>query len=169
MAFACNNIIFVIVVIKIVFGRTSVHVYVKFVILLCSIYLKLICYWTCDILYRHICNNTVLQFPISNICNNTCVTFPYMFDTCNNYYMCYISPFKAFVLKLELHYLFSMTFIITLELDSLLYIWDIYHYTCVTSISYCGICKHTCVIYHLFWIFVIKLGSLVSHICNICN
>lgn len=121
MVFACNNIIFVIVVIKIVFGRTSVHVYVKFVILLCSIYLKLICYWTCDILYRHIpvCNNTVLQFPISNICNNTCVTFPYMFDTCNNYYMCYISPFKAFVLKLELHYLFSMTFIITLELDSL--------------------------------------------------
>lgn len=132
MAFACNNIIFVIVVIKIVFGRTSVHVYVKFVILLCSIYLKLICYWTCDILYRHICNNTVLQFPISNICNNTCVTFPYMFDTCNNYYMCYISPFKAFVLKLELHYLFSMTFIITLELDSL----NIYETFIITLVSH---------------------------------
>lgn len=132
MAFACNNIIFVIVVIKIVFGRTSVHVYVKFVILLCSIYLKVICYWTCDILYRHICNNTVLQFPISNICNNTCVTFPYMFDTCNNYYMCYISPFKAFVLKLELHYLFSMTFIITLELDSL----NIYETFIITLVSH---------------------------------
>lgn len=132
MVFACNNIIFVIVVIKIVFGRTSVHVYVKFVILLCSIYLKLICYWTCDILYRHICNNTVLQFPISNICNNTCVTFPYMFDTCNNYYMCYISPFKAFVLKLELHYLFSMTFIITLELDSL----NIYETFIITLVSH---------------------------------
>lgn len=132
MVFACNNIIFVIVVIKIVFGRTSVHVYVKFVILLCSIYLKLICYWTCDILYRHICNNTVLQFPISNICNNTCVTFPYMFDTCNNYYMCYISPFKAFVLKLELHYPFSMTFIITLELDSL----NIYETFIITLVSH---------------------------------
>lgn len=132
MVFACNNIIFVIVVIKIVFGRTSVHVYVKFVILLCSIYLKLICYWTCDILYRHICNNTVLQFPISNICNNTCVTFPYMFDTCNNYYMCYISPFKAFVLKLELHYLISMTFIITLELDSL----NIYETFIITLVSH---------------------------------
>lgn len=132
MVFACNNIIFVIVVIKIVFGRTSVHVYVKFVILLCSIYLKLICYWTCDILYRHICNNTVLQFPISNICNNTCVTFPYMFDTCNNYYMCYISPFKAFVLKLELHYLFSMSFIITLELDSL----NIYETFIITLVSH---------------------------------
>lgn len=130
MVFAC--IIFVIVVIKIVFVRTSVHVYVKFVILLCSIYLKLICYWTCDILYRHICNNTVLQFPISNICNNTCVTFPYMFDTCNNYYMCYISPFKAFVLKLELHYLFSMTFIITLELDSL----NIYETFIITLVSH---------------------------------
>lgn len=132
MVFACNNIIFVIVVIKIVFGRTSVHVYVKFVILLCSIYLKVICYWTCDILYRHICNNTVLKFPISNICNNTCVTFPYMFDTCNNYYMCYISPFKAFVLKLELHYLFSMTFIITLELDSL----NIYETFIITLVSH---------------------------------
>lgn len=132
MVFACNNIIFVIVVIKVVFGRTSVHVYVKFVILLCSIYLKVICYWTCDILYRHICNNTVLKFPISNICNNTCVTFPYMFDTCNNYYMCYISPFKAFVLKLELHYLFSMTFIITLELDSL----NIYETFIITLVSH---------------------------------